>query len=193
MKGRIMWHAIPALLLLAALACMPALAQPAPQPPRDLRPSRDVSVAYALNGGAETYMTQSWDAAGKRLRMTTTGEPGWMLIDFARGHATMIVDRTRRYITQPERSGAPDPLSLPPDARLTRVGADRVAGQACTDWRVNSVQLAATLCMTADNVMVRMIQQRSDGEARLEARSVSFARADPARFRVPDGYQEVRR
>ena len=188
-----MQHAFPAPFLLAALCCMPALAQPAPQAPRDLRPTRDVTVTYALNGGADVYMSQSWDARGKRLRMTTAGEPGWMLIDFGRSKAYMVVDRTRRFITQPERSATPDPLSLPPDARLTRVGNGRVANQPCTDWRVDSVQLAATLCITADNVMVRMVQQRTDGEARLEARSVYFAPADPARFRVPDGYREVTR
>jgi len=188
-----MRHAFPAPFLLAALCCVPALAQPVPQAPRDLRPTRDVTVTYALNGGADVYMSQSWDARGKRLRMTTAGEPGWMLIDFGRSKAYMVVDRTRRFITQPERSATPDPLSLPPDARLTRVGNGRVANQPCTDWRVDSVQLAATLCITADNVMVRMVQQRTDGEARLEARSVSFAPADPARFRVPDGYREVTR
>lgn len=184
-----MRHAISSPILLAALFSMPALAQ---QAPRDLRPSRDVSVSYTLNGGSQVFMTQSWDAANKRLRMTTQGEPGWMLIDFAGGKSYMVVDRTRRYLTQPERSGAPDPLSLPPAARLTRAGTGRVAGQPCTDWRVESVQLNATLCITADNVLVRMVQRRPDGEARLEAKEISFTRADPARFRVPDGYQEVR-
>ncbi len=179
------------LLLFGLLAGHSAQAQ-APTAPRDLRPARDVTIRYTLNGGPEVYMTQSWDAANKRLRMTTQGEPGWMLIDFEQNIASMVVDRTRRYLTQPVSPAAPDPLSLPPDARLTRQGTDRVAGQNCTEWRVESVQLNAVLCITADNVMVRMIQRRPDGEARLEAKEVSFARADPARFRVPQGYQEVR-
>lgn len=180
-------------LSLALMAAPAAWGQDTQAPPRDLKPTRDVTISYVLNNSAQPYMTQSWDSRGQRLRMTTQGEPGWMLIDFGQGHAYVVVDATRRYFAQPERRDVPDPMSLPPDARLTRVGTDRVAGQPCTDWRVESTQLSnATLCISADNVLLRMIQRRPQGEARLEARSVSFTAADPARFRIPPGYQAVR-
>jgi hypothetical protein len=80
--------------------------------------------------------------------------------------------------------------------RLRREGTDRVAGQACTVWRIDppagEEDEVKRACITADGVPLRLVTgEGSEAETDYVATEVSYAPQDPARFRVPQGYRPL--
>jgi hypothetical protein len=80
--------------------------------------------------------------------------------------------------------------------RLRREGTDRVAGQACTVWRIDppagEEDEVKRACITADGVPLRLVSgEGSEAETDYVATEVSYAPQDPARFRVPQGYRPL--
>ena len=69
---------------------------------------------------------------------------------------------------------------------MSRVGADTVAGLACTQWRTTDTRGEQTLaCTTDDGVMLRAT---AGGRVLMEAVSVSYTPQDQAVFALPPGY-----
>lgn len=108
-----------------------------------------------------------------------------------------VEERTRRAMTMGITVAAPDFLLTPPSAggRFVREGLDRAAGYACTVWRAEdrAGNVTASACVTEAGVPLRLVPLAAAGQdqvgAGLEAVAVSMAPQDPARFRVPDGYE----
>lgn len=185
--------------ILASLASIlvagPALAQDRPP----LIPTRDVSIAYrstvvppGVPAGATLRM--SWLVAEQKLRVDMPGDVGWSLVDQRRQTMVMVLERQRIIMDLPIQGG-PGGLSIPsqvPDsARFTRAGSATVAGFACTLWRYEDTNGRGEACVTADGVMLRSSGTHGGQTGTLEATEVAYGAQDPARFRIPTGYQSM--
>lgn len=171
-------------LVLAALAATaaPALAQDRPPP----MPTRDVAVTYRVTGGRE--MRIAWLTGEQRMRVDMPDGQGAMIMDLKGRRAFMVVDAQRVVVEIPTGGNMPQPGQIPPEARMTREGSDRVAGQACTVWRVQERDgRRSSACVTADGVLLRA--RGPDGTEGIEATQVVYGAQDPARFRPPAGYR----
>jgi hypothetical protein len=186
---------LPAIALaLAVASILPAAAQ---QPPLAI-PSRDVAVRYRVpNAPATSQATRSVVAEGRiRTEGRALTQRVIHLIDTRSGQVTAMLDRDRTF----QDLGRVAPVMtmehsfVRPNTRLTREGADRVAGLACTIWRVEpeggSPEDLRRACITEDGVPLRLVEGiGADAETLYEATEVSYAPQDPAQFRVPAGYQ----
>lgn len=180
--------------LLLALACAaPAAAQ---EPPRV--PTRDYAATYALSGvGAEAPKTVqiSFSSAAKRQRidMAEAGQTVSMIMEMA-GQRMWVLEHDSRMAMELTRGAGSDaPISpIDEDATLTRVGNDRVAGLACTVYRVvRQGKPEGTACVTEHGILLRG-EFDDDGErTRMEATRVSLERQPAERFQVPPGYQTM--
>lgn len=172
---------------LAALALVllatPALAQD--RPPA-IFPTRDVAVTYRTSTGETVRM--AWLAGERKMRMDM-GPQGWMVVEQGEARAFMVMEQ-QRMVMQMAGGGALEAMREPgAAARFTREGADRVAGTPCTIWRIEENNHSARVCMTQDGVMLRTLGAGGNREAQIEATAVAYGAQDPARFRIPQGYQ----
>ncbi|MBY0337682.1 MAG: DUF4412 domain-containing protein [Acetobacteraceae bacterium] len=185
---------LPALLLLATPS-LPggAFAQERPT----VTPTRDVSVVYRVtgtmpDGRTETgEMRMSWLTAQGLLRMDMPGGQGWMLVDTRNNGGFMVMEQMRAILALPPGSDPSRRLSASQTARFTREGSDRVANVSCTNWRVEDRGEQARMCVTDDGVVVRSSGGPRANGGTLEALRVEYGGQDPARFRRPEGYQNV--
>ena len=178
----------PAVLALSALATA-AGAQTRPA----TFPTRDVVVSYRVLGNASGQGPREFTiaalAAEERLRVESPSMPAWALADRRTGRTEMVMDSMRVVTPSPLRQEeAVRYLRLAETARLTRAGTASQAGQACTNYRWEEGGQRGTACLTADGVLLRGLNERGEG---VEAVRVEYARQDPARFRVPEGYRRV--
>lgn len=167
----------------ALLATSPALAQDRPP----AFPTRDVAVTYRTAGGDE--MRIAWHAGEQRMRMDMPGGRGAMVLDIKGRRAFMVMDAQRTVMELPVGEDMEQAGRIPDEARLTREGADRVAGHPCTVWRMEHEGERGTACITADGVMLRA--RGADGAQQMEAVQVTYAPQDAARFRPPAGYRSM--
>lgn len=180
----------------------PATAQPAPQTGRaplpqampNIQPTRDVAVTYRVQEGAQAPQTvqAAWLVGQRRLRVVTAAAPGWVLVDIPANRAVMVMEAQRVVLELPGGQVVQMLNQVPPEAKLTRIGADSVAGQACDQWRVQSPRGEGQVCLTRDGVVLRATGQRRGQNAVMEATSVSYDPQDPARFSVPAGFQSLK-
>lgn len=193
--------ALPGLLLSGLALPGAAMAQGAPA---NLRPTRDVAVTYRLTGlpaqaapgapaAAPQEMRMAWSVTEGKQRVDPPGGMGWMLIDRRGNSAVMVMEPQRMVLSLPPEAAAAMSQDAPPDARFTRKATARIAGQSCTEWDVVVPQGTSTICVTEDGVMLRASSPLPDGSgvSRLEATEVRYGTQDPARFRVPVGFQEM--
>lgn len=181
-------------LALAGAGAGAALAQaPARNAPAQLWPTRDVAVTYTVRGGGQAPRTvpAAWLAAEQRLRVEPPEAPGWVLVDVPRGQALMVMDSVRTAMQLPEEQKLPLVQGLPPGTRMTRAGSDTVAGHRCDNWQVSGPEGQGTVCLTPDGVLLRAQGSREGRQGSLEATAISYARQDPARFRLPAEYRSV--
>lgn len=183
-----------ALLLTLALAA-PAAAQ---EPPRV--PTRDYAATYAMTGfGTEApkTMQMSFSAATKRQRidMAEAGQNVSMIMELG-GQRMWVLEHDSRMAMELARgagAGSDVPISpIDEDATLTRVGTDRVAGLACTVYRVvRQGKPQGTACVTEHGIMLRGEFEEDGERGRMEATRVSLDRQPAERFQVPPGYQTM--
>ncbi|MBW8270956.1 hypothetical protein [Caldovatus aquaticus] len=170
----------------------------APSPP--LLPARDVAVTYRLTGpgGAGTHSLRiAWLTAEGRVRLDLPAELGGvMLLDRRAQRAFLVMDQHRLVVELPSGGEFPRLGELPPGARLTREGRDRVAGLPCTVWRYQDHGRSGRACITEDGVLLRASGPGAAGGAgddgALEAVAVAYGPQDPASFRPPPGYRAMR-
>lgn len=162
------------------LAC-PALGQERPPP----FPTRDALVEYRVEG-EPAGLRAAFLAAERLVRLDLPGEQGWLVTD-ARGAGFLVLPRQRMLLDlAPGQDAAARALLPPASGRWTREGEDRVAGTACTLWRVEDRGGRARLCLTAEGLPLRVEPIGGPGR-RLEATALTLAPQDPARFRRPEG------
>ncbi|NBQ75552.1 MAG: hypothetical protein EBU14_09365, partial [Acetobacteraceae bacterium] len=110
---------------------LPALAQEAPR----LFPSRDVSVTYRVSGaGPMQEVTMAWAAAARLMRVELPGM-GYTIADFAGQTGFMVMQMPQPMVMDIPMAQAAAHMRALETARFTRLGTDRVAGVACTNWR----------------------------------------------------------
>ncbi len=166
-----------ACLGLLVLVTGPAWAQDRPP----IYPTRDVAVTYA--GGPTGPLHMSWLAA-QHLERSDIAPGIWSLHDEAAHTTVMVNDAQKAELDMP----FPDPTEIgsQPDATFTRDGTDSIGGQACTIWVVHEQGADATICKTADGVLLRTAAMGMT----ITATQVAYGPQDPARFHIPADYRK---
>ncbi|GGG31675.1 hypothetical protein GCM10010964_19560 [Caldovatus sediminis] len=150
-------------------------------------PTRDVAVTYRLGAGGPTEeMRLSWLTAEQRMRLDMPGQ-GYMVIDQRAQRAFMVMDDQRMVMEIPFAQNTRRMGQLPPGARLTREGQDRVAGAPCTIWAYQERGRTGRSCITDDGVVLR-VESAAGPEESMEARTIAYGPQDPSRFRPPEDY-----
>jgi len=178
------------LVLGALLALLPALAQAQERP--QTVPTRDVDITYHIVRGGQTLEERTrWLVSQKLQRIdppgADSGDAMYMLMDHRSHHAAMV-DASRRTVLDMAASATPGPLESGSAARFERREDAVVAGLPCTNWLTGGGGAEAVLCITLDGALLRV---QSHGKTLVEAVSVSYAKADPAVFAVPEGFEHV--
>lgn len=172
-----------ALAITALTLSLPALAQEAPR----VFPSRDVAVTYRVSGASPMQeITIAWAAAPRLMRVELPGM-GYAITDFAGQKGFMVMQMPQPMVMDIPMAQAAGHMSALESARFTRLGADRVAGIACTNWRHDGPQGSGTGCFTEDGVMLRSQAAAQGMQAGFEALNVSYGPQDIARFQRPAG------
>ena len=175
-----------ALLLFAA----PALAQERPP----VMPTRDVSVTYRVGGeGQASEMQMSWLTGQGLMRMDMPGGQGFMVVNAQAGSGFMVMPSMRMIMDLPAGAGQVNNLArASQSASFTREGSDRVAGTACTIWRVEDGGNTARVCTTADGLTLRASSGGGQsGQGTMEATRVQYGAQDVSRFARPQGFQTM--
>jgi hypothetical protein len=191
--------ALAAAALLAAT--LPAAAQPAAtqQLPAAM-PTRDVAVRYKVPNSPPTTDSVAWLVSEGRIRTEGRAITRRVthLIDTRSGNVTALLDTDRSYqdLGRVAVAMTQDHSFIRPGTRLTREGTDRVAGLACTVWRVeargSSPEDVRRACITEDGVPLRLVEGTGpEAETLYEATQVTYEAQDPANFRVPEGYRSL--
>ncbi len=164
-------------------------------------PTRDVIVTYKVDDTPPTIDTVAWLASQGRIRTEGRSLINRVvhLIDTRNGAVVVLVDADRTYHDLGKMAAAmtQDIAVVRPDAKLTREGADTVAGQACTVWRIEAQEEASSdearrACITADGVPLRLIEgSGAEASTLYVATRVIYGPQDPARFQRPADYRPL--
>jgi len=176
-------------LLLVLLAAPPAgAADPAPI----YLPTRDVAVSYQVSGRAAQQvhsLLARYSAARNLLRLDTDDRGmGFVLVDLLARTAKLIVPSVQQAVDLPLARDRRAALLFGDGLRFTRRGTARILGRTCVNWDVQADRDSATVCLTADGVLLRA--QGRGGEAAdssLLATKVEDAPQSPSLFRMPSG------
>ncbi|MFT8245294.1 hypothetical protein [Roseomonas sp. BN140053] len=191
---------------------LPRWALPSPPVARENRPflfpTRDVAVTFRHSARpGETFRAafSACEAAIRTSLLDAQGQPrDGALLEQRTGGLLQLRDAERRMEFLARRPGQPsNRIAVAPDhATFRREGEASVAGLACTLWRVTEYDwvtgnarragvemIPAQLCVTADGVVLRRVDQ----DGRMEAVSVDYAPQDRAAFRSEGYAQSVRR
>ena len=181
----------------ATLAATPATT-PAPR----VLPRHDVTVTYQVSGaaadaipvlgtpGSPTELRLVWSAGQNRLLVLPTGRPQRLLVDLPGHQATVLDDGMRVALQLPMRDVDVQALTMA-NARFTRRGQETVAGEACTDWAVESGRSRGTVCLTEDGVPLRGEGDVNGRHGAFVATVIDHNRVDPSGLSVPAGYNRL--
>ena len=186
------WRSI--LAVSAVLTIGSASAQDRPR----IQPTRDVAVAYRVEGAAASVvpggipgaLRLSWDAEGQRLRAEPEGRSQAVIVDLRAPSARILDTVLRSAMTLPVREGDLQPLTLE-GARMTRRGTETVAGLSCVVWAVQSSRGSGTVCLTPDGVALRAEGDVDGRRGAFTALSVTYGPLPDDLFQVPAGYMQV--
>ena len=136
----------------------------------------------------------AWLVAERKLRVDADGAPGWSVVDQRAKRMLVVMEQQRAVLEVPANTG-PGGLSMPTEppasARFTKGGSATVAGLRCTLWHYEDGDKQGETCLTADGVMLRSSGTLGGRTGVMEAVEVRYGPQDPARFRIPEGYQPV--
>ncbi len=179
--------------MLACTAAGTAMAQPRPT----YLPTRDVTVTYSYSGTGRTAhapntMRIAIAAGGTRARIEPEGLPGYMIMDRAHNHLTMVMAAQRMYLDMPGAMDRANEYLLDDRMRFTRDGSDTVAGYRCTIWHMTSDHGSGTGCITDDGVILSGESTSKDGStAHVVATAVAYGPLDDGLFAPPVGFQRL--
>ena len=184
-----MKHAL-AGLAVVVLAAAPAVAQERPL----FAPTRDVTIDYSVDGkgpGANQprSIKMSISAGGARMRIEGQGAPGYMIMDRAGGHTTMVMEQQHAYADMPTSPAMANMFAFSDKTGFARKGSDTVAGQSCTVWEVHRDTGTGTACITADGLLLR--GDSADGNSHLIATKISYGSLPDSVFQPPTGYKKM--
>jgi hypothetical protein len=128
----------------------------------------------------------AWAAAARLMRIELPGM-GYTIADFAGQKGFMVMQIPQPMVMDIPMAQAAAHMRALETARFTRLGADRVAGIACTNWRHESSQGSGTGCFTDDGVLLRSQGAAQGMQGGLEALNVTYGAQDMARFQRPAG------
>ncbi len=100
----------------------------------------DPSARAAGDPQAPQTVKMTYSAASGRARIEQPSMPGYMLIDRAGGHLTVVMDQLQTFMDMPFDAKAGAGLLLNDKMGFVRAGTDKVAGLPCTEWDVTSDQ-----------------------------------------------------
>jgi len=176
-------------ILLALLAAAPAGAA---DPKPIYLPTRDVAVSYQVSGRAAQQvhsLLARYSAARNLLRLDTEDRGmGFVVVDLMARTAKLIVPSVHQAVDLPLERDRRAALLFGDGLRFTRRGPSRILGRSCVNWDVQADRDSATVCLTADGVLLRA--QGRGGEAAdssLVATKVEDAPQAPSLFRMPSG------
>jgi len=177
-------------LAAALIASLPIAAQAQDRP--QIYPTRDVAVTYRVSGGQAqaAEMTMIWSAAQRLMRMNMPGGMGYMVADHQNQRGFMVMEPTRMIMDVPMAQAASYQRDLE-NARFTRGGTQKIAGQDCTIWRYQGQGQGGEACITSDGVMLRASGNAQGQQGAIEAVRVTYGAQDAAQFRRPQGYQSM--
>lgn len=148
-----------------------------------LLPTRDVVVTYKQVGhGGPRDIKISQRAQSSIMRVETSGQPGYLLVDRQSQRASAVMEAQGYYLDM-SANRVPQQGQWPDDKiSFTRGKDDVVAGQGCTNWDYKTARGNGTACVTADGVLLRILALSGNG---LEASQVSYEPQSPSRFTAP--------
>ena len=155
-------------------------------------PIRDVAVSYRVAGRVAQQVRElhvRYSAARRLLRVETEDRGmGFLLVDPAARTAKMIVPSVRQTIDLPIARDRRVALLFGDGLQFTRRGKARIAGHDCVNWDVKSERDTATVCLTADGVLLRAQGRGGDiADSSLTATRVEEAPQAPRLFQMPAG------
>lgn len=146
-----------------------------------------------LSNGREMDAEMRYRDGIFRTEMTVEGMPVTMLLDLEGLIATALVNMQGMRMALEMPLDAANDVQVPTEESLgERLGSDRVAGEACTVYRIDDDNLPggqAQGCLTDDYVLLRL---HVPGEGNI-MEATRFARRpqDASHFSVPAGYQRM--
>ena len=177
-----------------ALALLLLMTGPAAAQPRTT-PARDVVVTYRVDGpatalvpgGLDGPVRLSWDAGGQRVRAEAEGRSQAAVIDVRAGRGFAIDRSLRVVLPLPLKPGSLAALTMQ-SGRLTATGRDRVAGLACTTYRVETGRQPGSVCLTEDGVPLRGSGVVEGKQGTFTATAVRYGPVPASAFEAPAGY-----
>lgn len=172
-------------------AVVPALADEHPV----YMPTKDVAVVYALTRaapGAPTEAHMYYSAASNRMRLDAPGQRGYVIIDRTKNQMLLVMSDQHLFMQTPLNADMASGFLLNDQMRFKRIGADKVAGENCTQWEVQSTRANGTVCVTDDGVLLSgRGQDKQGGAGALQAKTVSYQPQPASLFSPPAGYHRV--
>lgn len=169
--------------VLALVAAMPAWAQDRPP----AAPTRDVDVDYrATAGGRAIEQRYRFARSVEKARIDTPSPGLYVIVDRTSRHMDMVSEGDRSVLELPY-DPAHAMAGIPPGRAFERLGADIIAGVACTEWRTaDKSDRPLTVCMTEDGVLLRV---RAGANVLVQATRIAYGPIDPAVFAIPTGFE----
>jgi hypothetical protein len=160
-----------------------------------MAPSRDVTVTYALTGGAQnqgaTTMRVTYADGNKRVRMDLLAFPdakvafGSIIFDTVANEVLSLLPDQQAYYVLPAAGKANPGLLLNDKMQYIRQGKETIADLPCTDWMVsNGTDFQGTACVTADGVALRATRTLPK-PGTMEAVKVSYGTPPGDTFKPP--------
>lgn len=158
-------------------------------------PTRDVAASYAVSGvaadalpgGVPGVLRLAWDAVGERLHVDAPGRSQSAIVDLQNRQAVLMDAALRTALTAPLSGRDVQGFALA-GARFEPRGKARVAGLACTEYRVRTPHGSGTMCITADGVPLRGAGIWDGRSGRFTATAVRYGVQPGALFEPPPGY-----
>ncbi|PWR18997.1 hypothetical protein [Zavarzinia compransoris] len=189
---------ISASLVLAAGSALPAAAEPMPLP------KVDYSVTYQVQPGGH-LMTMAHHDGKMRMDMTEQGQAMTGLMDLHSNKMVVLMSAPVKMafemdmsqpmpgMTGPGAGLSPQQMMTEADVKLSPLGTKTIAGHSCTYYSavgtLGGETAESKVCLTGDNVMLYSETVDQGKTYVIAASHVDLGPQDPARFRVPPGYQ----
>jgi hypothetical protein len=162
--------------------------------PANIFPAHDVAITYTViddQRNTSSVIDMHWHQGGQQARIDLPGNT-YAIVDRGADRAMLVMPRQHVVMAIP-LSATPVAEFLPDqNAQFTRGGSDTVAGHRCDLWTLRNAQGTASVCLTADGVVLRAQGKAKDGESGgVMATAVNYAPQPEALFIAPPDLPKV--
>jgi hypothetical protein len=180
-----------AMLIAASGACRPAGAQ---ERPLNIYPAHDVAITYTViddQRNTSSVVDMHWRGGGQEARVDLPGGT-YAVVDRGSDLASLVLPR-QHIVMQIRLSATPVAEFLPDQsAEFTRGGSDTVIGHRCDLWTLRNANGTASVCLTADGVVLRAQGKAKDGEAGgVIATAVNYVPQPQGLFTAPADFPKL--